>query len=115
MGEHALVVGLPGRQPSREARLIASAPDALPAGHLWHIADYSAEAVATGTPTITAATHAASGAPFLLAIVADGAIVAISAQSDAALQLVACQMHDPVGWARGEVWWFEVGLAGGQQ
>jgi hypothetical protein len=113
VGKHAVAVGLPGKAPSRKARLLASSPDALPPGHLWHVADYTAQAVATAAPTITAATHAASGEPFLLATAADGSIVAISAESDAALQVIARQMTDPVGWAREEDWWVDpqAGLA----
>src|SRR5690349_14024353 len=92
----ARAVGLPGRVPSREARMVSTSPHvaSLPSG-AWHISDYAAAALARTQPVVSDAVHAATGAHFRLLNVPDGPILGISPEDAAARELVIAYWDDP--------------------
>ncbi len=100
-----VAVGLPGQPPSREARLLASAPDRslLPAG-VWHISDHGVADLAGSTPVIQAAVHQPTGARFRLVRLPAGRILGFEVVDEAARALLHAAWSDPTRWVQAQEW-----------
>jgi hypothetical protein len=95
-----------GRPPSREARTLATSRHlSLPVG-VWGVAAGDADALAASPLQFRPATHAETGARFMLACQPDGPILAISPLDATAHSVAGAYWDNPGAWANRQEWRF---------
>ena len=98
-----VALGLPGRAPSPEARMLAASPTRLPVG-AWHMSDHAVADLTRIEPVISEAIHLPSGSRFRLASLPDGPILALEAVTVAAEAVLTQGSADPTSWANRQEW-----------